>query len=104
LTGVPRFYFDVRDGASFTPDDEGLKFPGTHQARVEASRALAEMIKDSMPNGSHKQMAIEVRGENRKPLLKVQITFEVEPLAKAPRSANAANASASSASAIIGVQ
>jgi hypothetical protein len=49
---------------------------------VEAGRALAEMIKDSMPNGSQKEMAIEVRGENREPLLKVQITFEVEPLAE----------------------
>ena len=79
---MPRFYFDTRDGETFLPDDEGLECPGTHQARVEASRALAEMIKDSMPNGSHKKMAIEVRGENRKPLLKVQITFEVEPLAE----------------------
>jgi hypothetical protein len=40
------------------------------------------MIKDAMPNGSHKAMAIEVRGENKEPLLKVQITFEVEPLAE----------------------
>jgi hypothetical protein len=81
LTRVPRFYFDVRDGESFTPDNEGIEFAGIHEARVEASRALAHMIKDAMPDGSHTAMAIEVRGENRKPLLKVRITFEVEPLA-----------------------
>jgi hypothetical protein len=62
----------------FKPDDDGLEFPDIHQARVEASRALAEMVKEAMPDGAHKEMAIEVRSENRKPLLKVQITFEVE--------------------------
>jgi hypothetical protein len=77
---MPRFYFDVRDGESFTRDDEGLEFAGTHEARVEASRALSEMIRDAMPDGSYKAMAIEVRSEDRKPLLKVQITFAVEPL------------------------
>jgi hypothetical protein len=78
---MPRFYFDVRDGNDLRPDDDGLEFPTVHAARVEASRALAEMIKEEMPNGSRKRMAIEVRSEDRQPLLKVQMTFEVEPLA-----------------------
>ena len=79
--GVPRFYFDVRDGEIFTPDHEGVEFASPHEARVDASRALAEMVKGAMPDGSHKVMAIEARGENREPLFKVQIVFEVAPLA-----------------------
>ena len=78
---MPRFYFDVRDGESFTRDDDGVEFAGSHEARVDASKALAEMIKDVMPNGTHKAMAIEVRGANHEPLFKVQIVFEVERLA-----------------------
>ena len=38
-----RFYFDVRDGETFTPDDEGLELPGIKEARDDASRSLAEI-------------------------------------------------------------
>ena len=48
---------------------------------VDASRALAEMVKGAMPDGPRTAMAIEARGENREPLVKVQIVFEVAPLA-----------------------
>src|SRR5829696_7334302 len=69
-----RFYFDVRDGETFTPDDEGLEFPGIKEARDDASRSLGEMIKDAMPDGIRQNMAVEVRGADKRPLFKVQIT------------------------------
>ena len=56
-------------------------FASTHDARVDASRALAEMVKGAMPDGPRTAMAIEAGGENREPLFKVQIVFEVAPLA-----------------------
>src|SRR3954470_5929930 len=59
---VPRFYFDVRDGGSFTPDHEGVEFASTHDARVDASRALAEMVKGAMPDGPRTAMAIGLEG------------------------------------------
>ena len=62
---MPRFYFDVRDGDKLDLDDEGLEFASTHEARVEASRALAEMIKDAMPNGWHKAMALRSSGRGQ---------------------------------------
>jgi len=39
------------------------------------------MIKEAMPDGMHHDMAVEVRGADRRPLFKVQIIFDVEPLA-----------------------
>ena len=42
------------------------------------SMALAEMVRDAMPDGPRRAMAIEVRGEDKEPLFKVQIVFEVE--------------------------
>ena len=36
------------------------------------------MVKDAMPDGDHREMAIEVRGGDKRPLFKVQITFEAE--------------------------
>ena len=72
--------FNVGDGFKLDLDDENLEFASTHEARVEASRALAEMIKDAMPSGWQKAMTIEVRRGRGQPVFKVQITFEVEPL------------------------
>jgi hypothetical protein len=50
--------------------------------RDDASRTLGQMMKEAMPDGHHHDMAVEVRGDDKRPLLKVQITFEVQPLAK----------------------
>ena len=75
---MPRFYFDVRHGENFTPDSEGLDLPSVEQARQDESRSLSEMVEDALPDGQHLAMAIEVRGEDKSPLFKVQITFAVE--------------------------
>jgi hypothetical protein len=79
---MSRFYFDVRDGENFVSDKEGLEFPTAKEARDDASRALGQMIKEAMPDGQHHDMAVEVRGADKRPLFKVQITFDVEPLAE----------------------
>ena len=34
--GMPRFYFDVRDGEKFVSDDDGLEFPGIREAKRDA--------------------------------------------------------------------
>jgi len=82
LTRMPLFYFDIRDGERFVPDEDGLEFPTINEARDDASRTLGQMMKEAMPDGHHHDMAVEVRGDNKRPLLKVQITFDVEALAK----------------------
>jgi Domain of unknown function (DUF6894) len=81
FTAVPRFYFDIRSGDTFTPDEEGVEFANTKEARSDASQTLGEMINDAMPNGEHCEMAVEVRGPDKRALFKIKITFEVEPLA-----------------------
>jgi hypothetical protein len=53
---MPRFYFDIRDGESLVADEVGLEFPTVNEARDE------------------------------RPLLRVQITFEVHSLADEPAS------------------
>ena len=78
---MPRFYFDIRSGDTFTPDEEGVEFANTKEARSDASQTLGEMINDAMPNGEHCEMAVEVRGPDKRALFKLKITFEVEPLA-----------------------
>jgi hypothetical protein len=46
---VPRFYFDVRDGATFTPDEEGLEFSSLDAAERAAAEAAAEIGRDRLP-------------------------------------------------------
>jgi hypothetical protein len=36
---MPRFYFDVREGACFIPDEEGLEVANLDQAEREAAKA-----------------------------------------------------------------
>ena len=48
---MPRFYFDIRDGESFVPDEDGLEFPTINEARDDASRTLGQMMKEAMPDG-----------------------------------------------------
>jgi hypothetical protein len=40
---VPRFYFDVREGDSFTRDDDGLAFDSLDEAAAEAANSAAEI-------------------------------------------------------------
>ena len=65
VTRVSRFYFDVRDGESLTHDYEGVEFASTHDARVDASRALAEMVKGAMPNGPRTASALGSKASSR---------------------------------------
>jgi hypothetical protein len=81
---VPLFYFDHMDGDRFYPDTEGGNFPSTEAARLEATRALADAAKDSLPGAVRREIAIEVSDENRKPLFRTALWFEVQPLSQNP--------------------
>jgi hypothetical protein len=40
---MPCFYFDVRDGVSFTPDEVGREFDSLEAAERAAAKAAAEV-------------------------------------------------------------
>jgi hypothetical protein len=48
---VPRFFFDLREGVRFTPDDDGLEFPNIDAAECEAADTAAEIGRDLLPRG-----------------------------------------------------
>ncbi len=65
---MPRFYFDVREGAMFLPDDEGLEFASLDAAEHEVT--------------------VEVRNEHRQRVLTIKVSMEVdrvEPQPQPPR-------------------
>lgn len=46
---MPRFYFDVREGASFTPDNGGLEFDSLDGAERAAAELAADLGRDRLP-------------------------------------------------------
>ena len=84
---MPRYYFDASDNESFTADEVGLDLQDIDAARDEAARGLADMARDALPEGMRRTLAIEVKDEFKRPLLRTALVFEVKYLGSpsAPR-------------------
>ena len=81
---MPRFYFDVREGARFLPDDEGLEFPDFDAAEREAAEAAASIGRDLLPRGDAREVTIEVRNEHRQRVLTVTVSMHLERVHPSP--------------------
>ena len=79
---MPRFYFDVREGTRFLPDNEGLKFPDLDAAEREAAEAAAGIGRDRLPKGDAREVTVEVLNEHRQRVITVTVSMivhRVEP-------------------------
>jgi hypothetical protein len=74
---MPRFYFDVREGATFIPDEEGLEFESLDAAEYEAARTAAEIGRDRLPKGEIRDVTIELKNEHRQRVLTVTVSMEI---------------------------
>ena len=81
---MPLFYFDVREGARFTPDEEGLEFDSLDTAEREAAVAAAEIGRDRLPKGDSREITIEVRDEHHRRVLTVKVSLEVDRVEPPP--------------------
>lgn len=75
---VPSYYFDIREGDEFSPDEVGLEFSTLQAVQKEAARSLADLAGDTIREWSDRaghRMAVEVRDDNG-PVLVMKITFE----------------------------
>ena len=75
---MPRFYFDLREGQLFAPDDDGLEFPDLGKAEQEAIEAAASIGKDRLPRGDTRDVTIEVRNERRQRVVTVKVSLEID--------------------------
>lgn len=71
---MPRFYSDVREGPSFTPDEEGFEFDSLDEAEREAATSAAEIGRDRLPKGDAREVTAELRNEHRTGLRILAIT------------------------------
>src|SRR4051812_34970790 len=74
------YFFDTRDGDTFSRDDEGIDFEGIEQARGEATRGLADLARFAIPGRLRRELAVEVRNAARTPVLRACLWFEVQAL------------------------
>ncbi len=81
---MPCFYFDVRDGVSFTPDEVGREFDSLETAERAAAKAAAEIGRDQLPNGDARKVTVEVRNEQGQWVLTVAVTLEVQRVEPPP--------------------
>jgi hypothetical protein len=82
---VPRFYFDVRDGAPFVPDDQGLEFDSLDAAQRAATMAAAEIGRDRLPKGDAREVTVEVMNEHRQRVLTVTVSIEIDRIEPPPQ-------------------
>lgn len=88
MRGMPRYYFDVREGAKFTPDDIGLEFASLDAAEYEAACTAAEIGRDRLPKGDTREVTVEVRNEHHQRVLTIRVSLEtirVDPGPEPPR-------------------
>ena len=74
---MPHYHFDIRDGDSVDLDNDGYEFADIHAARVEATRTLVQIGKDVLPSVAERLIVVEIRDDERRPLLAVRLTFEI---------------------------
>lgn len=76
---MPRYYFDIREGDDFAPDEEGIELPSLKAVQEEAARSLADMARDSIRKADRAayEMAIEVRNDHG-PVLQVRLTYAID--------------------------
>jgi hypothetical protein len=75
---MTRYFFDIREGDSIVPDEEGLEFPHVEAAQEEAADSLADLVRDKIRGQPHCHMAIEVR-DNAGPVVEARFVWELRP-------------------------
>ena len=81
---MPRYYFEVREGPRFIPDEEGVEFPDLDAAEREAAEAAASIGRDMLPKGVPRDITVEVRNEHGQRVITVTVAMEIDRVAPPP--------------------
>lgn len=83
---MPLFFFDVREGVRFVPDERGLELPDIGAAEQEAAEAAAEIGRDLLPRGTARSVTVEVRNEDGKRVITATVALAVDRVHPDPTS------------------
>jgi hypothetical protein len=82
--GMRRYYFNVREGLLFTPDDQGQEFASLNAAEQMAAEAAADISRNRLPKGDSREVTVEVRNEHRQRVLTVTVSMVIHRVAPEP--------------------
>lgn len=74
---MPRFYFDIRDGTGFDPDQEGIEFDSLDAAEHAAATTAAELGRNRLPLGDAREVTVEVKNEHHQRMITVTVSMQV---------------------------
>jgi hypothetical protein len=77
---MARYYFDVWNGDTVVPDEEGVECVDVEAACGAAAKALLDLARDIVPESTRCELSIEVSDEAKKPLCRATLQFEIEQL------------------------
>jgi hypothetical protein len=61
---MARYFFDLVDGVKLDRDDVGLEFYRLSDVRAAAADALADIVRELLPDGPRRHLVIQVRDAN----------------------------------------
>lgn len=78
-----RYYFDLENGDGETLDTEGMELPSRERASQEASRIVAEIARDEIPEMTEGTIALTIRNSDKEIVGKTTLTFATHWLVNA---------------------
>ncbi len=75
---MPRYFFDIHDGAHFTADEIGVELDGIEAAQQEAVKALAGLAEEILSEGELHDAVIEVKDEAHQRVLVAKFSASIE--------------------------
>ena len=75
---MPRYFFDIDDGARSSRDTEGTELSGREAARREATGILPDIAREELPDGNHRIFACRVRDDKDREIFVATLTLAAE--------------------------
>lgn len=75
---MPRFYFEINDGTTVTPDVDGCEMQDLHAAELQAARTLGEIARDVLhASSSPYKLSIGIGNGAGQQLMEVSLAYAV---------------------------
>jgi hypothetical protein len=81
---MSRYYFDIREGTRFVPDEVGLEFDSLDAAERAAAETAAEIGRELLPKSDAREITVEVRNEHRQRVLTITVSMQVDRVEPPP--------------------
>jgi hypothetical protein len=80
---MPRFFFNTHDGKRSFSDKAGLELESLEAAKAVARAALADMVRDAVPDDNQRTFIVSIMDETGQLLVRTRLSLTSEYLSKA---------------------